>query len=326
MGIRHVVKDARSELAAIAPERPCCRQAQVCTGLRFMAEAYTGAGTGTELIAVQAASYEPAAWLRAAIRSTFGYQMPLSVRQTQETIRYVGQFTGQQARFLARQGGLIDAAGRPIYGLAQRVIGGSACDCRAAWRAAFITSGVLSVTPRTMRLEIICPTADVALALTGAARRIHIKDVAVRTFHGIVRVSIRNPDSIQAILVQMGAVEGAQAWEDFLQTYHAALATRAAAAGNPDANAARSATASMLMITRAVRALEILGPEAPADLRRIAELRIQHPSLTLTALGQLADPVMSKNAMNGRLRRLVELAEATAARRGIPGPAAVLAA
>ena len=47
----------------------------------------------------------------------------------------------------------------------------------------------------------------------------------------------------------------------------------------------------------------------PAQLRGVAELRVEYPYLSLTELAAMADPPLSRSALNHRLRRLVVLAE-----------------
>jgi hypothetical protein len=47
----------------------------------------------------------------------------------------------------------------------------------------------------------------------------------------------------------------------------------------------------------------------PAAQRGVAELRIEYPYLTLSELAELADPPLSRSALNHRLRRLLALAD-----------------
>ena len=47
----------------------------------------------------------------------------------------------------------------------------------------------------------------------------------------------------------------------------------------------------------------------PPALREIARARLEHPEMSLTELGGMMDPPLSKSAVNHRLRRLMEIAE-----------------
>src|SRR5664280_2368069 len=69
---------------------------------------------------------------------------------------------------------------------------------------------------------------------------------------------------------------------------------------------------------RVQRAMEILGADAPEHLLSAGRLRMQHPQVSLEDLGLLADPPMTKDAVAGRVRRLLALADRRAAEIGIP--------
>ena len=66
------------------------------------------------------------------------------------------------------------------------------------------------------------------------------------------------------------------------------------------------------------RALEILGEEAPEHLKYAGELRLKHKDASLDELGRLSTPPMTKDAVAGRIRRLLATADKRAAELGIP--------
>jgi putative sporulation transcription regulator whiA len=70
---------------------------------------------------------------------------------------------------------------------------------------------------------------------------------------------------------------------------------------------------------RVERALQILGHEAPDHLRYAGELRVLHKHASLDELGRLADPPMTKDAIAGRIRRLLVMADKRASELGVPG-------
>jgi cell division protein WhiA len=85
-----------------------------------------------------------------------------------------------------------------------------------------------------------------------------------------------------------------------------------------DANLRRSARAAVAAAARVARALEILGDDVPAHLLAAGRLRVEHTQASLEELGQLADPPMTKDAVAGRIRRLLHMADKRAADLGIP--------
>ncbi len=75
---------------------------------------------------------------------------------------------------------------------------------------------------------------------------------------------------------------------------------------------------------RVERALEILGDEVPDHLKEAGELRLAHKQSSLEELGQLAVPPMTKDAVAGRIRRLLAMADKKAQDLGIPNTEASL--
>jgi DNA-binding protein WhiA len=93
-----------------------------------------------------------------------------------------------------------------------------------------------------------------------------------------------------------------------------------------DANLRRSARAAVAAGARAARAIEILGDEIPAHLLEAGQLRVTHQQASLEELGALADPPMTKDAIAGRIRRLLAMADKRASDLGIPNTEAGLTA
>jgi hypothetical protein len=75
------------------------------------------------------------------------------------------------------------------------------------------------------------------------------------------------------------------------------------------ANQQKTADAALSQI-EAIRVLQVSpGLEnLPPALRELAELRLEHPDVSLRELGELADPPLTKSAVYHRVRRLEELA------------------
>ena len=91
-----------------------------------------------------------------------------------------------------------------------------------------------------------------------------------------------------------------------------------------DANLRRSARAAVAAGVRGRRALEILGDDIPDHLLIAGQLRLEHKQASLEELGQLHVPPLTKDAVAGRIRRLLATADKRAAELGIPNTEAVL--
>jgi DNA-binding protein WhiA len=70
--------------------------------------------------------------------------------------------------------------------------------------------------------------------------------------------------------------------------------------------------------------MEILGEEIPDHLRAAGDLRLAHKQASLEELGSLADPPMTKDAVAGRIRRLLAMADKRAEDLGLPSTEASL--
>ncbi len=189
----------KDELARVELNKTCCRKAEVSALLRFAGGLHLVAGqivVEAELDAGQIARR-----LRKDIVELYGHDAEMSVLQgsgIRRGARYVVRVV-QGGDVLAKQTGLIDAAGRPVRGLPPSVVGGGICDAEAAWRGAFLAHGSLTEPGRSSALEITAPGPEAALALVGAARRLDVVAKA-REVRGVDRVVIRDGDAIGSLL------------------------------------------------------------------------------------------------------------------------------
>ena len=224
---------------------------------------------------------------------------------------------------LARQTGLIDNRGRPVRGLPAGIVSGGLDIAVAAWRGAFLAHGSLTEPGRSMALEVTCPGSEAALALVGAARRLGIAAKA-REVRGVDRVVIRDGDAIAAMLTRLGAHESLLAWEE-RRIRREVRASANRLANFDDANLRRSARAAVAAGARVERALDILGDDIPEHLKVAGLLRLENKQASLEELGQLHQPPLTKDAVAGRIRRLLATADKRAVELGIPGTDANLA-
>src|SRR6202035_5726599 len=197
-----------------------------------------------------------------------------------------------------------------------QVVSGSTCDCEAAWRGAFLAHGSLTEPGRSMALEITCPGSEAALALVGAARRLKVHAKA-RDVRGVDRVGLGDAEAIAAMLTRLGAHQAVLAWEE-RRMRREVRATANRLANFDDANLRRSARAAVAAGARVERALEILGTEAPDHLVMAGRLRVPTRQASLEELAQLTDPPLTKDAIAGRIRRLLAMADRRARDLGVP--------
>ena len=319
MALTAQVKD---ELARLPVERTSWRKAEVSATLRFAGGLHII--SGHIVIEAELDTGAAARRLRQTITEVYGHTSDVVVvsggglrRGTRYVVRVV-----KDGESLARQTGLLDNRGRPVRGLPSQVVSAGVGEAEAAWRGAFLAHGSLTEPGRSAALEVTCPGPEAALALVGAARRLGIGAKA-REVRGVDRVVIRDGDAIGAMLTRLGAHDAVLVWEE-RRMRREVRGTANRLANFDDANLRRSARAAVAAGARVERAFEILAEDVPEHLREAGQLRLDHKQASLEELGQLAAPPLTKDAVAGRIRRLLATADKRASELGVPDTEASL--
>lgn len=312
-----LTSDVKDELASINVAKTTVRAAELATILRFSGGLHLISGR----IAVESEldTAQLARRVRKDLAELYGVGSEVSVisasglrRSSHYLVRVL-----EGGETLARQTGLLDARRRPIRGLPNRLTTGSREELAAVWRGAFLAHGSLTDPGRSAAMEITCPGNESAMALVGAAGRLKIQAKA-REVRGVHRVVIRDGEAISAMLVLMGAHRTVLNWEELRQRREV-RATANRLVNFDDANLRRSAQAAVAACARVERAMEILDGGIPEHLRYAGELRLRFRDSSLDELGHHADPPMTKDAVAGRIRRLLAMADKRAVELGVPG-------
>lgn len=319
MTLTSKVKD---ELAAVVVSKTSVRAAELATILRFSG----GLHLISNRIAIESELESQAIARRVlkAIAELFGVRAEAAMTHAssgkkgpQYLVRVV-----DGGETLARQTGLLDAHRRPIRGLPNRLTTGNREELEAVWRGAFLASGALTDPGRSAALEVVAPGNEAAMALVGAAGRLGIPAKA-REVRGVHRVVVRDGEAIGTLLELMGAPSSVVSWNEIRQRREV-RATANRLVNFDDANLRRSAQAAVAACARVERALELLGDDVPDHLRYAGELRLRFRDSSLDELGHHAEPPMTKDAVAGRIRRLLAMADKRAADLGVPGTEAGL--
>ncbi len=300
----------KQELNRVRPERPCCRTAQ-------LAALFRGAGSfhikGRERFGLEA-NLGLSATARNAIPMIRSFQLPVEIRVREEKrLRQRKRFElyleggSRFVQFLNEIGILSD--GMALRRMTPRRIIKRQC-CRSAFlRGAFLAGGSVSRPGQPAHLEICGGGPEFLATVREAAAGL---DISLRT--SVRRKSsfiyTKNLTAVRDFLVKTGAHEATLEFEQ--QAIMAAVRGDANRRANFDhANAVRcsKAAARQVHAIKAMRRSAEWGHLNPG-LVEIAELRMRHPSMTIIELGQQAAPPLTKSAVNHRLRRLMQIAEA----------------
>jgi cell division protein WhiA len=298
--------DLRSELAAIAPKRGCCRLAEISAlfhsagtiHLRGRGEVALHLDLATSGIARRAFSLLRELGIHSEIRT---YPRRAFDRAT----RYQLHVTGDDAALgLLVEAGVLDSRHAPLERPPKRVVG-RAC-CRGAYlRGALLGGGSLS-GPRSPHLELRTTSLEGAEFLRSVAAA---GDVTVgvldRGRHAVAYA--KGFDAIEAVLGAAGAGDTVLAFEE--RSVVAAARGEANRLANADhANLVRTSRAAQEQL-EAVRALQAAGvlERLPDRLYEVARLRLRHPTLPLRELAAKCDPPSTKASVHRRLKKLEEI-------------------
>ncbi|MBV7363660.1 DNA-binding protein WhiA [Actinomycetaceae bacterium TAE3-ERU4] len=316
--------DLKAEIVTVLGESTEERQAEVASLIRFAGGLHLVAGH--LVIEAELDSRAGADRLQSELKKLYRTQSELVIvtaSGVRKSERYVVRVV-HGASSLARLTGLVDPKGRPVRGLPPRIIAGAKATAIAAWRGAFLARGSLMEPGRSAALEISCPGPETALAMVGTARRMGALAKS-REVRGIDKVLIRDGEHISQILLQMGCPKTREAWEERRKERELRGSVNRLA-NFDDANIRRSARAAVAAGARVERAFEILAEEVPSHLREAGFLRLRYKEASLEELGQRSNPPLTKDAVAGRIRRLLAMADKKAHDLGIPDTQSVLTA
>ncbi|AKE41285.1 Sporulation transcription regulator whiA [Corynebacterium kutscheri] len=307
--------DAKAELAQVEVSRSHARAAEIAAIIRFAGS--MDAIAGKLVVEVELDHADVAARFKREVEDVF--DIPVHVMDlgttARKTPRHLIRMT-EDADTLIRRIGLVTRSGHSVVGLPPQIITGTVEDAEAAWRGAFLAAGQLYDPGRNTGLEVSCPCQEASLALVGCARRLGIAAKTKET-RGVEKVTLRDGDAVGALLSRMGAHTQRLKWDQKRLTRETPK-SGARLVNFDDANLRRSARAAVKAAARVERAMTILGDDVPDHLAEAGQLRVQHRQASLEELGRLADPQMTKDAVAGRIRRLLTMADKRAEELGIP--------
>lgn len=182
-----------------------------------------------------------------------------------------------------------------------------ACCKKSFVKGAFLMCGALSNPEKEYHIEIAAPTAEFAEFVIEMMKYFEITaKMACRKAKYVVY--LKRAEEISDMLTLMGAsttmlhLENVRIKKDVSNQVNRQM--------NCDAsNINRTMNAAEAQIVD-IRYLddEVGLDKLPKTLREIAEVRVNNPETSLSGLGELLDPPIGKSGVNGRLRKLSELA------------------
>ena len=291
-----------SELAK-ANISPSMREIQIATMLRLSMAIKVA--EGTLLLECPLRSQNLAEWLQNAIRETYKIDSRIKRVSQGSGFMYCIRLEGKEAKKLLVLSRLLDRkTKRIVEGFPAFVNIALLPAATAMWRGALMAQGELS-SDKKEGAKVYCSVPRLAEELKQSASILGLK-TQINTKGRRKSIEVEAEQTVRLLNLL-----GARDWAIKVCNTYAQKDedTRHVISQLYAANKKRSFDASQNACQRISRALTILkGKNVNPNLIEAGQLRLKYPNATLSELGRLADPPISKDALAGRMRRLYKLA------------------
>ncbi|MGC8610989.1 MAG: DNA-binding protein WhiA [Athalassotoga sp.] len=176
-------------------------------------------------------------------------------------------------------------------------------------RGAFISSGYIADPLKYHHLEIYSKDIEILKWLKSRLENtVGMVGFIVDVRYGY-RFYIKNGETINEFLNFIGSVESSRLFSSIMSSKK--ISSDITRSMNfIDANSKRSGNASWKQINAIRFVSERIGLENfPEDVQKIARLRLEHPELSLSEIGKMVNPPLSKSVVYRRLFKIIQIAE-----------------
>jgi len=299
-------RDVKLELVTVAPGADHCRRAQL-SGLFFGAGTFELGSGGHFGVRISVAHPAVARHILALLKPLQAEAQLRTVESAPIGLRYevlLGE-EGRGLQVLNEVGVLSDDLA--VQMTVPRRLVERRCCLVAFLRGLFLGCGSMSAPGAPVHAEFTVEDEDLAGQVRRLLARLDLPFSLTSRDRNVACYTKRGQTAADLMAI-LGAHDSLLRWEE-----HAVLGTVRESANrlaNCDAaNAGRAASAGG---RQAALLTELMASPAwddlPPQLRDVAELRVEYPYLSLAELAELADPPLSRSALNHRLRRLAVLA------------------
>lgn len=306
--------DVKNELAHIEADKKCCQLAEIAGFLR-VAGSIGLAGFGKFKIIITSENPAVIRHYKKLLGDYFDIETTLEVGEgnsvgKKRAYRITIDAENRSEQILRETGILLVREGNNYIsdGIYDGLIRTKCCK-RAYLRGVFMGIGTMSDPEKSYHLEFVCRTEALAKDLRKLINSfvdLQAKESKRGKSH---IVYVKKADYIGDILGIMGAGTHSLIIENTL--VEKSMRNKVNRMANCDnANLDRVVEAAMKQ-SQAIEKIENLkGLDwLPDKIKEVAILRKEHPDLSIAALGELCDPPLKKSGVNGRLKKLVELAD-----------------
>ena len=310
--------ETKNELARIEPEKKCCMLAEISGFLR-VAGSIGLVGFGKFKIIITTDNPAVARHYKKLIQDYFGIETKLeigegkAVGKSRSSKKFSYSITidadNRSEQILRETGILLVREGNNYIsdGIYSGIVRTKCCK-KAYLRGVFMGAGTMSDPEKGYDLEFVLESATMAADLKKLINSFVDLSCKVTERRGKHVVYMKKADYISDMLAIMGASSQVFSMEE--TRIKKEMVGSARRMSNCDsANMDRSIEASMKHIEAIKKIESSVGlASLPDSLREAADLRIEHPDISISALGELCDHPLKKSGINKRLMKIEEIA------------------
>lgn len=305
--------EVKNELARIDTEKKCCQLAEIAGFLR-VAGSIGLAGGGKFKIIVTSENPAIIRHYKKLLSDYFDIETNLEVGEAnsigkKRTYNITIDAENRSEQILRETGILLVREGNNYIsdGIYEGIVKSKCCK-RAYLRGVFMGAGTMSDPEKSYHLEFVCRTENFAKDLRKLINS--FVDLQAKEFKRgkSYVVYMKKSDYIGDTLGIMGADTHSLIIETTLVEKSMRNAVNRIA-NCDNANVDRIVEAAMKQVSAIEKIEKAKGLNwLPEKLREVARLRKENPDISIAALGELCDPPLKKSSINGRLKKIVEIA------------------
>lgn len=306
--------ETRNELSRIQLDKKCCMLAEIAGFIRVCGSIGL-AGGGKFRIVTTTENPAVARHFKMLVKQYFNVEATLEVGEgnTLKKGKYYIMTIGPEQlseQILRETGILMIREGMNFIsdGIHSEIIRKKCCK-KAYLRGLFLGSGTVTDPEKEYHFEIVCATdilASDTIKMLGSFDGIKAKKAKRKKEYVVY---IKNSEQIVDILAIMGATGKLFEYEDV--RIKKGIRNQANRINNCDqANIDKAVAAAERHIANIKKIDKTIGIDSlPDKLKEVAEMRLKHPDVSLTELGELMNPPMKKSGINKRLMKIEEIAK-----------------
>jgi DNA-binding protein WhiA len=311
--------EVKEELSRVTSTKECCPRAELSALMRVEGTIHISGG---ERYRLEMAT-ETAPVARKAIKlmhSLYGLKTELTVRRSvlHKTNNYLITVPSQPALAVALADlGILDESMGLAYGVPARLVRKDCCAI-SYLRGAFLGGGFVADPHGDFHFELTAETEQQARDLVGLMARFGIEARVTRR-RGLYAVYLKGAEPIVTFLALVGAHRALLRTED-VRIIKSMRNDVNRLVNAETANLQKSADAALAQVEDIRYLVDLHGLTwLPPALQELAQLRLDHPDVSIRELGEYAQPPLSKSAVYHRIRRIESLAAEMRTRSAFDG-------